>query len=105
MISFIITVLSMWTELYLIKKLVGYSISQFFKKVFLLSTIVAFISSIPLYLVYINFSSSFSRLIAICCLSVITVTTIVYMIGIGKSTRLLINNKIRQNINKVKNNK
>lgn len=92
-IAMMITFINMWIELYLIKRLVGYSITEYIKKVFLICLLIGVISSIIPILIQNNLNESFSRLILVGFLSVISVILCTYVIGIDRELRKKLNNR------------
>lgn len=99
-VSLIITFINMWVELFLIQRLVGYSIPSFIREVFLVCLLIAAISAIPPYFVNGAMGPSFLRLVATAGTSVLSVSAAVYFLGIGRSTREKVNVRIQKIVSK-----
>lgn len=93
-VSLVITFLNMWVELYLIQRLVGYSIPLFIKKVFLISLFIGILSAIVPIIVQNHMESSFFRLIVVGVSSVCSVLLCTYLIGIDHHLREKINQRL-----------
>ena len=85
-----------------LKRLISFSISNYYKKYFsriLLVTLLAF--TVPL-LFYLNMTPSIKRLIVIIIVSVIWVCLMIYIVGLDKSERVFIKNKTITFLKKIK---
>lgn len=91
---FIVTIavsfLEQVTELFVLKRMIDYSILAYFKKVVLVALIVTIISGILPYLISMFFAPGLIRFLATGTLSVLTVSAAVYFIGIDKATRAFV---------------
>lgn len=99
-VSMIATFITMCIEQIIIKRSVGHSILKFINEVVIISLIVAVLSFILPYIIFLHLPSSFFRLVIVFLTSTMSVSLMSYCIGINKNTRNIINNKIRQLINK-----
>lgn len=92
-VALVITFINMWIDLYLIKRLVGYSITEFIKKVFLICLLIGVMSSIIPIIIQNNLNGSFFRFILVGSSSIISVMLCTYAIGIDRELRGKINNR------------
>ena len=89
-VTIVVSFLEQVTELFILKRLIDYSIAAYFKKVVLVVLIVTIISGILPYLISVFFVPGPVRFLATGALSAATVSAAVYFIGIDKATRAFV---------------
>lgn len=97
-IALIITFINMWVEWALIKRAVFFSIRDAIKQVVLKSCLVAFLSGAIVFLLIDNFidCGKFYQLLITVLLSVLSVISAIYTVGINKDERIVIKDKIKK---------
>jgi O-antigen/teichoic acid export membrane protein len=101
-VTIIVSILVQMTELLLLKQLILYSIRAYFREVIWLGFLVMIISGIIPYMLTIFLDPGLIRFIVVGFTCVITITTLVYYIGIDLETRTFVVRKIKTTIQKVK---
>lgn len=94
-ISLFVTVVNWAVELILIKRIVGYSIRLFLKKILLTCVIVALCSLLLPYFVSVSLPPDFGRLLIVFVLCMMSISLFVYTIGIDSSMRISMKNKLK----------
>lgn len=90
---------------WMLRPMISFSIRQYIKEVILRIGLVGVVSLVaPLSLYIILSKNTLMSFIIVCSIAVMSVFVTVYTIGIGKTERSSVNNKIKQTINKVRNN-
>jgi len=93
-VSIILTFVASVARLFIIKKLVDYSIRQFFKKVLLKIFIISVLSAVIPVMCFYLLSENVVRLCLVTGLSIISVVVISYLIALNKNERQIIKNII-----------
>lgn len=101
-VTIVVSVMVQITELVLLKRYISYSVKAYAKQVVWLCLLVMAISAILPYLLNIMLAPGFIRLIVVGVVSIITVSTSIYYIGIDKETQYLIVQKMKTTIQKFK---
>jgi len=101
-VAIIVSVIIQFVELILLKRLISYSIRSYVKQVIWLSLLVILISTVIPYLFLISLEPGFLRFIIVGFVSVISVSSVIYYIGIDKETQKLVVQKIMTVTQKIK---
>jgi len=94
-VTIIVSIMVQITELFLLKRLINYSVWAYAKQVVWLSLLVMVVSAIFPYLLSKMLAPGFIRFLVVGFTCVITVATSVYYIGIDKETRRIIVQKLK----------
>ena len=94
-ISLVITFISMWIELILIKRAVYFSILDVISKIIIISMMVVLLSVILPVFIYYQLEDGFLRFCLVSFFSILSVFTAVYFIGIGKNERAILASNIK----------
>lgn len=101
-VTIMVSVIVQITELFLLKRLIAFSVRTYVKQVVWLCFLVIISSAIIPYLLHTMLGPCFTRVIVVGFASVITVSSSVYYLGIDKETRNLVVQKILVITQKIK---
>ena len=93
-VAIIISQICLATRLYFLRTSVKLPITKFIKEVYLKAILVTTLSAIPPMIFYLTIAPSFTRLILVCCTSVITSAICIYYIGCNKNEKKKFANSI-----------
>ena len=97
-----LSILAFFSRIFILKKLVNFSINDFFKEIIVKIFIIVSISSIVPLLINIFMDSSFIRFILVAASSCISILFFVYFIGLNKDEKIFISDKWSFLLSKVK---
>ena len=84
-----------FVRLYLVKDMIQMSWKKYFKEVLLKISVVSSCSCVIPCLIFFNMQSSFTRLLAVCFVSAVSTIIFMYALGLEKSERIFIKEKLR----------
>lgn len=100
-VAIVISQICLLTRLLFLRRMISLSIREFTKKVYINVLIVTISSFIPPYIAYCSIDNALYRCIGVFIISVISSTTIIYLVGCNKQERILIIDNIKKIINKL----
>lgn len=95
LVHFLIVIIAQITRVWMLRPMISLSIIQYIKSVIGNIASVSALSLILPMLIYVTLPSSPGRFLLVCTLSVLSVGTAVYFIGLGDKERNLISNKLK----------
>jgi O-antigen/teichoic acid export membrane protein len=96
LIFIIVYIVLIFIKLYIIRDLLNFPVTKYYRKVFLRIIPVSILSFIFPSIIYFNMETGLMRIICLSFISVLITLFFIYAIGLEKSERILIANKLKQ---------
>lgn len=96
LIFIIVYIVLIFIKLYIIRGLLNFPVTKYYRKVFLRIIPVSILSFIFPSIIYFNMETGLMRIICLSFISVLITLFFIYAIGLEKSERILIANKLKQ---------
>ncbi len=101
-IQLIVTMVSLYVQLLMIRPLIKLSLNRYFKEVVLRTFIVTVVSSFVPLMMHIKLPHNFSSFIFVCLVSVVSVLGTTYLLGLNSNERFMVNIKLKSFKYKIK---
>ena len=101
-IGICVSIVALYARLKIISPLVNMKIMGYMNAVVFRIIPVVLIAFIPPFLIYCSLEGNFVRLLLTGAISVISVLTTIYYLGLNKSEKQFMNSKVKQLISKIK---
>ena len=101
-ISSIPPLLAFLTNLWIINHTIGFPSKQYFIHIFLKNILLIAISLIIPWLIQQTMSPSFIRFTVVCCISLLSTTTVLWFFALNKEVKNMILQKIKDKLSKIK---
>jgi O-antigen/teichoic acid export membrane protein len=99
-VSGVVSIICNYLELFIMKKEISFSISNYSFRVYGISLLITLLSIAPAYCMFQSMDTSFLRLFLTSITCLITVGVLVFFIGVGKNDRKKVINVIKNKISK-----
>lgn len=101
-VSICVSIVALYARLKIINPLVNMKIMEYMNAVVFRIIPVILVAFIPPFLIYYTLEGNFVRLLFTCAISVISVLTTIYYLGLNKSEKQFMASKVKQLISKIK---
>ena len=94
-IQLVVTLVSLYVQLLMIRPLIKLSLKRYFKEVILRTFVVTVVSSFVPLMMHIRLPQNLSSFILVCLVSVVSVLGTTYLLGLNSNERFMVNNKLK----------
>lgn len=100
-VHFVMESIAQFARMIMLRQLIGIRIVDYIKNIYIRVVAVVVLSVLVPFIVYENMDNTVARFFAMCLICVLSVSTVVYTVGLSKNERVFVKTKITAMINKV----